>query len=219
MLVKVCGMRDQENITAVQKLPIDMIGFIFYPKSPRFAESNKKLEKWLHGEGKKTLDSPARVGVFVDAEVENVLNRVHDFELDYVQLHGNESPEYCRELSDLWSFSSIRRASIIKAFGIDEKFDFAKTQFYRPYCKYFLFDTKGASFGGTGQRFNWELLNDYHGDTPFLLSGGIGPDSVDDIRLVRHPQLIGLDLNSKFEVSPGLKAVEKIAAFLNDLRS
>lgn len=217
MRVKVCGMREPDNISALSQLPIDFMGFIFYPASPRFAGANKKLEKWLAKESPMELKSIARVGVFVNAELEDLLNRIHDYELDYIQLHGSESSEYCKELFSLWDFSSIRRASIIKAFSIDEKFNFETVKAYEPYCKYFLFDTKGASFGGNGVQFDWSLLEQYKGETPFLLSGGIGEESAEAIKKLKHPQLAGVDINSKFETAPGLKDIAAIDRFIQNL--
>lgn len=217
MRVKVCGMRDPENIEALSQVPIDFIGLIFYPLSPRFAAANKKLEKWLAKESPAALKSIARVGVFVNAELEDLLNRIHDYELDYIQLHGTESYEYCKELFSLWEFSSIRRASIIKAFSIDAKFNFDTVKDYEPYCKYFLFDTKGASFGGNGEQFDWSLLEKYQGEVPFLLSGGISEDSATAIKQLKHPKLAGVDINSKFETAPGIKDIASIHRFIQEL--
>lgn len=219
MRVKVCGMRDAENIAALSQLPIDFIGFIFYAPSPRFAAANKKLEKWLAKESPKELKSIARVGVFVNAELEDLINRIHDYELDYIQLHGSESSEYCKELFSLWNFSSIRRASIIKAFSVDANFDFATVKSYEPYCKYFLFDTKGASFGGNGEQFDWSLLAQYKGETPFFLSGGIAEESAEAIKQLKHPQLAGVDINSQFESAPGLKDIAAIQRFIHNLNN
>lgn len=215
MKIKVCGMREPENIKALAALPVDMVGFIFYARSPRFAEG--KLAKWLAKEG-AVLEGKKRVGVFVNAEVEDVLNHVHDFELDFVQLHGNESPEYCQLLRNLWETTSMRKAKLIKAFPVDEDFDFEVVSPYTAHCAYFLFDTKGKEFGGTGQQFDWSLMGGYRGVTPFLLSGGIGPDAVDALLAFRHPQLYGIDINSRFEVKPGLKDMEKIAQFITALK-
>ena len=210
-------MRDMENIVALSQVPIDFIGFIFYPLSPRFAAANKKLEKWLAKESPQALKSIARVGVFVNSELEDVLNKVHDYELDYIQLHGSERPEYCMELFSLWSFSSIRRASIIKAFSVDANFDFETVKAYEPYCKYFLFDTKGASFGGNGEQFDWSLLGKYQGEVPFFLSGGIAEESAEAIKRLKHPMLAGVDVNSKFETAPGLKDIASIQRFIQVL--
>ncbi|MCO6476484.1 MAG: phosphoribosylanthranilate isomerase [Phaeodactylibacter sp.] len=215
MKIKVCGMREPENLRGLAKLPVDMVGFIFYPRSPRYA--GEKVAKWLSKQG-YLLEGKKRVGVFVNAEVEDVLNHVHDFELDFVQLHGNESPEYCQLLRDLWESTSMRKAKLIKAFGINDAFDFDEAAAFTPHCAYFLFDTKGKEFGGTGQQFDWRLLDRYQGVTPFLLSGGIGPESAPAILGIRHPQLYGVDINSRFEEQPGVKGLDKVARFITDLK-
>ncbi len=215
MKIKVCGMREPENIRGLAKLPVDMVGFIFYAKSPRYA--GEKVAKWLSKEG-YLLEGKKRAGVFVNAEVEDVLNHVHDFELDFVQLHGNESPEYCLLLRDLWESTSMRKAKLIKAFGVDENFDFGEAAAFTPYCTYFLFDTRGRQFGGAGQQFDWKLLDRYQGVTPFLLSGGIGPESAHAILDLNHPQLYGVDINSRFEEAPGVKDLEKVSRFITDLK-
>lgn len=216
MQVKVCGMRTPENIQAIAKLPIQYIGFIFYPKSKRFV-GKSKLSEWLT-KNDKVLDGIKRVGVFVNAELDAILNAVHDYQLDYIQLHGDESPEYCAELVDLWSFSSVRSAKLIKAFPVDEHVDFRDTAPYEPYADHFIFDTKGAGYGGTGRQFDWSLLQDYLGTKTFLLSGGIQPDSFDAIRQVNHPQLIGVDINSGFEEEPALKNPLAVELFIERLR-
>ncbi|HQU59133.1 MAG: phosphoribosylanthranilate isomerase [Phaeodactylibacter sp.] len=216
MQIKVCGMREPDNIKALASLPVDMIGFIFYRKSPRFI--GEKLGRWLAQQG-PLLEGKKRVGVFVNAEVEEVLNAVHDYELHYVQLHGEESPEYCQLLRTISEATSMRKFQIIKAFRIGEAFDFGSLSAFTPYCAYFLFDTKGAAYGGTGEQFDWGQLQQYHGVTPFLLSGGIGPESVAALRAFRHPQCYGVDINSRFETAPGLKDIEKITAFIHELNN
>ena len=211
--IKVCGMRDPANIEALAKLPIDLMGFIFYPKSPR-AVKGDALEKWLHQQG-QSVRLPRRVGVFVNAPIEDVLNRVHDFSLDYVQLHGTESPSYCRELRELWSLTSMSGAQLIKAFSVGSGFDFSEVEAYAPFCAYALFDTQTEGFGGSGESFDWSLLAAYSGSLPFFLSGGLGPDQLEAIRAFRHPRLAGLDLNSRFEEKPGLKNVEALQNFVS----
>lgn len=214
--VKVCGMREPGNIADVAQLPIQYMGFIFYPKSSRYV-GDSELQAWLSRSG-EALGDVARVGVFVNAEFDDILNRVHDYELDYVQLHGTESPEYCAELTNLWSFSSVRRARVIRSFPIDPDFDFAQTAAYEPYADLFLFDTKGAGYGGTGRQFDWSLLQQYHGTKSFLLSGGIQPDSVAALLRVDHPQMIGVDINSGFEEEPARKKVADIDLFIRQFR-
>ena len=215
MKIKVCGLREPENILAIAQLPIDFIGLILYPKSPRFVKT-KGLAQWLE-RNEDELEGVSRVGVFVNAEVDQILNAVHDFHLDYVQLHGDESPEYCRELHTYWTISSMRSAKIIKAFRVDEAFDFAKTQAYERLCAYFLFDTKGQEFGGTGQRFNWSILEQYMGITPYLLSGGISEEMAEEIKRLNFKQMEGIDINSQFEIKPGLKDVPKVERFVNEI--
>ncbi len=214
MLVKVCGMKYPDNMTALGALPVDMMGMIFYPPSSRFLDDAATAAFVADPEN---LPGLRRVGVFVNAGIDEVLNRVHDYGLDYVQLHGTESPEYCAELLRIWSFSTARSAQLIKAFSVDRKFDFSDTAAYAPHCRYFVFDTKGEGFGGTGRQFDWGLLDAYRGRTPFLLSGGIAPDSAPAIRRLHHPQLAGVDINSRFEEEPGKKDIPAIAAFLQAL--
>ena len=212
--IKVCGMRDPANIEALAKLPVDLIGFIFYPQSPR-AVKGDALEKWLHQPG-RFASLPRRVGVFVNAPIEEVLNRVHDFSLDYVQLHGTESPAYCRELLDLWSLTSMSGAQLIKAFPVGPGFDFSEVEGYAPFCAYALFDTQTEGFGGSGEAFDWSLLSAYSGSLPFFLSGGLGPDALEAIQAFRHPKLAGLDLNSRFEEKPGVKNIDRLQDFISN---
>ena len=218
MIIKTCGLREPENIKAISDLGVDWIGLIFYPKSPRFIGEQANLKAFLQQE-KKVDGKPKRVGVFVNAEFKELLEAVQDYELDYVQLHGGESAVYCATLRQLWKDSSIRKAGIIRAFRVSRAFDFGITVDYEPYCDYFLFDTKGQEYGGTGHKFDWDILDRYNGKTPFLLSGGIGPGDAPSVKSVTHPALAGVDLNSKFEIEPGLKDVQKLAEFVSVLTS
>lgn len=201
LLVKVCGMRDADNIRAVEALGIDMMGFIFWPPSSRFVSQRPS---YLPTQCK-------RVGVFVDAATDDILQRAADYRLDIIQLHGHESPEFISQLASL-----APSLSFIKAFNIATPEDFELTRRYEGIADYFLFDAKGKSAGGNGTKFDWALLDSYTGDTPFLLSGGIGPE---DNQLVRSsplsPKCIGIDLNSRFESEPGIKEIGKLKAFLN----
>ena len=214
--IKVCGMREAENINEVAQLPIDMMGFIFYPGSSRAVGKPDKLVQFL-----KKAQWPReiqRVGVFVNAEVEEVLNKIHDFELDYIQLHGGESPGYCAELQDIWRVTTLRKARIIKAFSIGAQMDFKICTPFAPYCDYFLFDTQTPGYGGSGTTFNWELLEGYEGKTPFLLSGGIGPETIELLLGFSHPRWAGIDVNSRFETAPGLKNGAALTHFIQQLR-
>lgn len=219
MQVKVCGMREPANIEAVLQLPIDYMGFIFYPKSSRFV-GQTNLSEWVHNNLDK-FGNVKRVGVFVNAEFEAILNAVHDFQLDYVQLHGNESAEYCQEIKTYWDITSMRSAQLIKAFSVDENFDFQQTRAYERFCSLFIFDTKasGDKYGGTGKQFNWELMEQYEGMISYLLSGGIGEGDAEAIRQLNFKQMVGVDINSQFESSPAFKDVPKIQSFLNELNS
>ncbi|MCB0654327.1 MAG: phosphoribosylanthranilate isomerase [Saprospiraceae bacterium] len=216
MKIKVCGLKEPENIKGVLKFAPDMVGFILYRKSPRMVEE-KKLSKWMD-QNEALFGEIKRVGVFVDAKIDYVLNAVHDFKLDFVQLHGTESPEYCREIQDYWNFSSIRRAEFIKAFQVEEAFDFSDTRAYEGLCTYFLFDTKSEVRGGSGHKFDWAVLERYKGLTPFLLSGGIGPEDVEAIGKLAIPQLAGVDINSRFELEPGIKDLNIVETFIQKLR-
>lgn len=205
MKIKICGMKIPVNILAVAALQPDMMGFIFYPKSPRYAEPLDMA----------TLDalpkSIKKIGVFVNEDLEDVLTIATKYDLDGVQLHGTEMVKMCAEL---------RKAGfmVIKAFPIAEAYNFKVTKAYEGACDYFLFDTKTDAYGGSGVKFNWEMLNEYVGETPFLLSGGIAADDAEAILKIVHPKLAGTDLNSKFEVRPGLKNVEMLHEFIQQLR-
>lgn len=201
MLLKICGMRQAENIRTVEKLGIDLMGFIFYPRSPRYA--GEEPEYLPAGVG--------RVGVFVDEYPDNIRERVERFRLDYVQLHGDETPEYCLGLKR----SGLR---LIKAFSVAGAEDLAATDRYAGLCDYFLFDTKTSGYGGSGRTFDWSLLENYRGETPFLLSGGLGPDSLPSLAGFRHEQLAGYDLNSRFETAPGMKDPALLEEFIRKIR-
>ena len=200
-------MRDTENVSGVVAACPDFLGFIFYPKSKRFVgfEPSPKVLSVVP-------DLVKKVGVFVDEAPEKVLEIYRNWKLEVVQLHGNESPEYCRQIQN----SGI---TVFKAFSVDESFDFTTLEAYSAVCNYFLFDTKGQLPGGTGQKFNWQLLKNYKGLVPFFLSGGIGPDDLEAIRNFEHPRWRGIDINSGFEISPALKDVEKVKNFIFEIRN
>ena len=201
MIVKVCGMRDADNIRKVEALGINMMGFIFYPKSSRYV-SNRPA--YLPIKCK-------RVGVFVDTTIKDILQHIADYSLDIIQLHGHESTDFICSLRSLCGDS----IAIIKAFNIATKEDLDTTVPYAGLVNYFLFDTKGPSVGGNGEKFDWSVLEAYHGNTPFLLSGGIGPDDAERILDYHHSKCIGIDLNSRFEIEPGIKDITKLKTFLN----
>ena len=202
-MIKVCGMREAENIRAVEALGIDLMGFIFWPKSSRYVNERPA---YLPTQCK-------RVGVFVNASIEEIMQKVQDYALDYIQLHGSESPEYAQRLRSVYGDS----VAVIKAFNIATKEDLEATKSYEDLADYFLFDTKAQLPGGSGQQFDWSVLADYVGETPFLLSGGIGPDDAERVKAFNHPKCVGIDLNSKFEVEPALKDIQKLKTFLEQL--
>lgn len=213
MLVKVCGMREPQNISALAPLRIDLIGYIFYEKSSRFVEAVADDQAALQEPIIDVTGFTAipKVGVFVNASIEYVLEKVKTYDLTYVQLHGQENIFYCQKLKG-------HGLKIFKAFSIDEHFNFTQTTAYAFSCDYFLFDTKGAKPGGNGVPFDWAILEKYQGDTPFLLSGGLGPESIEALQHFNHPQWVGIDLNSRFEIVPGKKDIPQIRQFLSGLR-
>lgn len=201
MIFKVCGMRDPENIRQIDLSGADWMGFVFYSRSPRRVENLPA----------SMPEYARRVGVFVDEPVENIPARAKGFGLDYLQLHGSESPDDCRWLQD-------RGFRIIKAFRIGTASDLEATAAYEAACSYFLFDTKTPAYGGSGKTFDWTLLGAYLGQTPFLLSGGIGPEHVQALKAFRHDRLAGYDLNSRFEQAPGVKDTEKVTRFIQNMK-
>ena len=209
-IVKVCGMRDADNIRQVEALGIDWMGFIFWPKSSRYVA---EMPSYLPTKCK-------RIGVFVDTSIGDVMTIAEQYQLDIIQLHGQESPSYITQLmSHLRSLSTSKDIQLIKALNIATTNDLAATKPYEGIVDYFLFDTKGKMVGGNGEKFDWSVLQHYSGNTPFLLSGGIAPDDAPRVSAFHHERCIGIDLNSKFEISPGLKDVEKLKSFLPPLTS
>ena len=251
MIVKVCGMRDADNIREVSRLGVDMIGFIFYPKSPRYVQmlssqagiipdyseerirqasvlpSQVEEEKASLSSGRESVclavennvNRPARVGVFVDDMPQNIVTRVYNYNLDYIQLHGNEPRETIENLRATLDPDIKPGVKIIKAISVNTVDDIQKYKEYVGAVDLFLFDTKCKTVGGSGEQFDWQVLDAYDGDTPFLLSGGIGPDDVERVKAFHHPKCIGIDLNSKFEIEPGLKDVEKLKKFIRQVKS
>ena len=297
--IKVCGMRDAENIAELIELPIDYIGFIFYEKSPRYVELMPQL---INSDKFKKIN---KVGVFVNADIDFVLDKITKFGLNTIQLHGKETPQYLIDLkikikelisnklsptvnnlglrinkikstitesqlninklevkvrsmksdayverniyatlidkikselinnyselneinselqlikNDSESINNHLKISIWKAFSIDEQFDFNNTKPYEQLADVFLFDTKTPQHGGSGQKFNWDLLQNYRGETPFFLSGGISTSDTEEVKSITHPKFFGLDLNSKFEISAAFKDIELLGKFIDSVR-
>ena len=197
-------MSEADNIREVETLGIDMMGFIFWPKSSRYVSQRPDyLPKHVK-----------RVGVFVDEAPEQVKRLAIDYGLDYIQLHGHETPE----VSSYLRTPALPHPRILKAFNISTAEDLIQTQPYEGLVDGFLFDAKGKSVGGNGEKFNWDVLEAYDGETPFLLSGGISPDDAERVLAFHHPKCIGIDLNSRFELSPGLKDINKLKEFLKQVK-
>lgn len=195
--IKVCGMRDSQNIQSVAALQPDYLGFIFYAKSPRYAASVDKTVLT------SLPQSIKKVGVFVNESVEQMRKTAEEYGLDVLQLHGGETPLQCLQLSE-------EGYTIFKVFSIAEAADFEYLEEYEGSCDYFLFDTKTPQHGGSGQKFDWSLLDNYKGETPFFLSGGIDLDDAEAIKNIQHPKFVAVDINSRFEIEPALKDVEKV---------
>jgi phosphoribosylanthranilate isomerase len=203
--IKVCGMKEPENRELLEELPIDYFGFIFYPGSPRY----------VGGLGQNVIrrlisTSRFRTGVFVDAAAEEVISRAQQHQLTHIQLHGKETPSDCEK---------IRRAGfkVIRSFSVHPEFDFNDCLPYADVSDFYLFDTKGKLYGGTGRKFNWDMLENYRMDVPFFLSGGISPGDESAILRLNHPAFYGIDLNSGFEDAPGVKNIDKIKKFADNL--
>ncbi|MCH2046334.1 MAG: phosphoribosylanthranilate isomerase [Saprospiraceae bacterium] len=201
MKIKVCGMRELENIQAASNLDIDYLGFIFYPKSKRYISRIPQI---------RLGPSTQRVGVFVNHPLEKVVALATENALTTLQLHGSETIAYCQALKH-------QGFQLIKAFHVNEDFDFYSTLAYESVCDFFLFDTKGKQLGGNGYAFDWNLLEQYQGNTAFFLSGGISLEDVDRLRALNLKQLYGVDLNSRFETILGVKNIQLLESFIQQL--
>lgn len=201
--LKVCGMRDEVNLNALIELKPDFIGFIFHEKSSRNVTDliATTVPEYI-----------SKVGVFVNKPIEFIDGKITNYSLDYIQLHGIESPKFCSELKD-------KGVKIVKAFNVSDNFDFTTLRSYEPFCDYFLFDAFGKQAGGNGIVFNWDLLQNYNGNTPFLLSGGIDKTMAGTIKNFNHSKFIGIDINSGFETAPAMKNIKNIKAFKHELYS
>jgi phosphoribosylanthranilate isomerase len=202
--IKLCGMKDPGNIAAVALFPLDFMGFIFHADSPRFAG---RLDPTALPRG-----GIKRAGVFVNAAEPAILQIAKSYSLDILQLHGNETPETCDTLRK-------KGFAVWKTIPVADERDIARAARYEQHCDALLFDTKSSIHGGTGRHFDWNLLAAYTGSTPFFLSGGIGLDDVDALRVFSHPRLRGIDLNSRFEQSPGFKDIAKLKKFLTQFQT
>jgi len=204
--IKVCGITQVKQLQQLEALNVDYAGLIFYKDSPRYMGDK------LSGKEIKNADFDLKkVGVFVNPSYSDLLDAIDDYGLDIVQLHGNETPEMCQDLSD--------SVEVIKAFRLGENGTADIDKLVEPYdavCDYYLFDTAGLkeSFGGTGKQFNWSILNSAKIEKPFFLSGGIGPDDAAKVKAFKHPDFFAIDVNSKFETEPGVKDMAAILKFM-----
>lgn len=203
--IKVCGMKDSLNIAEVAGLMPDYMGFILYEQSPRYV-SPEKAEALANG----VPASIRRTGVLVNMPFEDASKIAHSGIFDILQLHGNESPDYCKRLS--------RNIEIIKAFRISDRLP-ENLKDYQPYCRMFLFDTAGKDFGGTGKKFDHSILASYALNTEYILGGGISADDSGYLKSFRNDKMAGVDLNSRFEISPGIKNVSLLKEFIEKLRN
>tara|TARA_B100000768_G_scaffold181472_1_gene204605 strand:+ start:1050 stop:1661 length:612 start_codon:yes stop_codon:yes gene_type:complete len=201
MKLKVCGMKFENNISEINNLNLDFMGFIFWPNSKRFF--NEKIID--------ISNNIKKVGVFVNQDYDLIINKVNQFNLDFVQLHGNESSEFCNKIK--------AHCKVIKVFNIGKEFDFEKLNLFEKVCDYFLFDTKGESYGGNGIKFDWKILKKYNSKKPFLLSGGIDIIDFQDVLNIEKLKipLLGIDINSKFESKSGLKDYKKIKELIKKM--
>jgi phosphoribosylanthranilate isomerase len=204
-------MRDIENINRLQELDIDFMGIIRYPKSKRFVSDLQKEKISQQSMNKGT------VGVYVNEAFENILQDVIPLQLDVVQLHGSENPAFAQALLDV-------DIKVFKAFQITTDFDFTSLKEWQKLAQqyvgklFFLFDTATQDYGGSGKKFNWSILDLYKGEVPFLLSGGITKEDVEEIKKIKHNMFLGVDLNSKFEKAPGIKNIDELKLFTEKLR-
>jgi phosphoribosylanthranilate isomerase len=211
MRIKVCGMTKAEQVLQLDELGVEFAGFIFYPKSPRYVLSHMSKEQLKKLKGKHIN----KVGVFVNTPVEEVLQLVDACGLYLVQLHGDENPRYCEQIANY--------VTVVKAFRLREGEDILwRAKDYQDAADMFLFDTEGAGYGGTGKKFNWDILKGGNVRKPFFLSGGIQPEDVELLKAFEQESvakdLFAIDINSKFELAPGLKDMNKIQAFVKALK-
>jgi phosphoribosylanthranilate isomerase len=205
--IKVCGMSDPFNVKEIAETAPDFMGFIFYPPSPRYVGDNPDMSLFLN-----VPAGIAKVGVFVDSVKEMVVDIAKSANIEIIQLHGNESPEYCRYLKSLG-------LQVIKTFNVKNIIDYEIIKSYLQVCDYFLFDTETGMRGGSGRKFSWDKLAGYTIDKSFFLSGGIGPEDNWIIKIFKNKGLFGIDVNSSFEITPGIKDVNLVRSFINEIRN
>ncbi len=208
-MVKVCGMREAKNIAAVSYLRPDYMGFIFYKKSPRYVAPDE-LKKTLTSQN-NNLESIRKVGVFVNSDFEEITKVADTLNLQVIQLHGQETPELVQKLKE-------RNLKVWKVFSVETELPIEQMGKFDGLVNAFLFDTKTAGHGGSGQRFSWSALEEYPYSAPFILSGGIGPEHSEEINQLEHPKLWGVDVNSRFEIEPAIKDSAQLSQFIQDIK-
>ncbi len=213
MIIKVCGMREPGNIRELSELKPDYVGLIFYLHSQRFVGD-------LHADAAAAVSPTSKkTGVFVNESMDTIADAVIQYDLDAVQLHGEESGEFCRTFRKfLHNMQTEKHVEIIKAFGISERFDFAVLDSYEDFVDYYLFDTKTSQHGGSGETFDWNILENYQGKKPYFLSGGLSAENIEAVKEIKDIRLYGIDLNSKFESEPGVKDINKLRDVFDRIR-
>ncbi len=202
MIVKVCGINDSRQLKHLASSSVDMIGLNFYNESKRYVVADNLAHV--------DIKEKQLIGVFVNESIEKI-SQLHDvYNFSYIQCHGHESVEQCKNIQDI--------QKIIKVFSISEVQDFEDTNEYE-FADLFLFDTKTKAYGGSGRKFDWSLIEAYRGHVPFLLAGGISCKDIEVIRDVNHPQFYGIDINSKFEIRPGYKNLSEVELFTKEIKT
>lgn len=201
--LKVCGNKHINNLMQLATLHVDYVGYIFYKESPRKVENNLLFS---------IFPNANKVGVFVNDSLSNMVEKVQQYRLDVVQLHGDESLELIAQLRE-----ALPNTEIWKAISVGDATDFEDLEKYQAFIDAFLFDTKSKLYGGSGKKFDWQLLESYSLDTPFFLSGGLHPTDTQKLLEIQHPQLLGFDINSGFESAVGVKDIAAIEAFQQEI--
>ena len=204
--IKICGLNDPVNVIGISGLYPDYMGFIFYKDSPRFVGKEPDINLFLN-----VPSGIKKVGVFVNESHHKILEISVGTGSDVIQLHGNESPDYCDRLKSSGQ-------TVIKVFNINNEFSFESMIPYLAKCDYFMFDTKSENHGGSGKKFDWKKLEGYHFDKPFFLSGGIGPEDSELVKSTSNKGLFAIDINSRFEISSGVKDIRLIKTFINSIK-
>lgn len=225
MIIKVCGMREPENIRAVSELGVDMIGFVFYRNSPRYVSSVSSHVGLLPDYASisetesAARHNPLKVGVFVSEMPQNIITMAYNYKLDYVQLHGMNDDVMIDNLRRTLDVDIRPGIKFIKAIGISDIFDIEMWRKYKGVADLLLFHAKGSTCDDDATKFDWSLLDSYDGDIPFIIGGGIGPEDAEALLSLNHPMLAGVDINSRFESSPAVKDISLLEPFVSKIRN